>query len=73
MNHYHFRPFRPAQLARAQGTADHERTAIASMARNSAPMAFGSVMLAWCLSLTGGKAPRRSPDGSRSARPVATA
>ena len=36
-------------------------------------MALGSVIAAWCFSLTGGNAPRRSAAGSRSARPVAMA
>jgi hypothetical protein len=43
------------------------------MARNSAPMPAGSTMAArwvtWCVV----SAPRKSPDGSRSARPVAMA
>ena len=44
-----------------------------SIARSKAPMRFGSMIEAKCRSVGGGRAPRRSPVGSRSARPVAMA
>lgn len=41
-----------------------------SMARSSSPIFLGSVIVAMRPCLTGAMAPRRSADGSRSARPV---
>ena len=43
------------------------------MALRRGATSFGSVIAAWCFSPGCGKAPLRSPDGSRSALPVATA
>jgi hypothetical protein len=48
-------------------------SSVARMARSSAPIAIGSITVARCTTWGVVRVPRRSIDGSRSARPVAMA